>query len=401
MSRDNTEKTEKKKIGAGMILLWILLALSAAGAVFALYRIREQRSGEQMQVPVSAGRFDFVPAPPEPEPEPEPELEPEPEVLLPEKITVAFAGDILFDRNYATGSTMASAGGFAACLDEEVLDLMRGVDLMVINNEFPYSDRGAPQENKQYTFRAPTATAAWLAEAGVDLAALANNHTFDYGATAFYDTLETLENVGMPYIGGGRTFGDASAPYVLEIGDFSIAILNATQIERYEVPNTRGATETEGGVFRCFHPEDLYNAVRMAKENYDYVIAFVHWGTEKEEQPDWMQLDQRKGLEEAGADLVIGAHPHVLQGFSWEGEMPTAYSLGNFLFTSFTIDTGIIEAQFDPREERLAQLKFYPMKQEGCRVKMLHGAEKERVLEHLRELSPHVLIDEDGVITKE
>ncbi|MBO5565126.1 MAG: CapA family protein [Lachnospiraceae bacterium] len=318
----------------------------------------------------------------------------------PETVTFAFAGDILFDNRYATGQVMAARGGFAPCLKSEVQDVMRGVDVMVINNEFPYTDGSSPQPDKEYTFHAGTSTASWLIDAGIDLAALANNHTFDYGEEGLLDTLHTLEDIGMPYIGAGRNLDEAAKPAVYAFGDFTVAVLNATQIERFAVANTRGATETESGVFRCFDPEELYARVEKAKEEYDYVIVFMHWGTEKEVQPDWGQLDQQQGLYEAGADIVIGAHPHVLQGFTYIGEMPIVYSLGNFLFTSHTLDTGIIRLTFAAKEKRLDSLQFLPMLQEGCEVKMLSGEEKERVLNDLRNLSSGVTIDADGYIRR-
>ena len=318
----------------------------------------------------------------------------------PETVTFAFAGDILFDDRYATGQVMAARDGFASCLSDEVLDVMRGVDVMVINNEFPYTDTATPQPDKEYTFRAKTSTASWLADAGVDLAALANNHTFDYQEQGLLDTLKTLEDVGMPYVGAGRNIDEAAKPAVYEFGDFTVALFNATQIERFAVANTRGATEEESGVFRCYDPEELYERVKAAKEEYDYVIVFMHWGTEKETKPDWGQLDQGQGLYEAGADIVIGAHPHVLQGFTYIEEMPVAYSLGNFLFTSYTLDTGIIRLSFSAKEKRLDSIQFLPMLQEGCTVRMLAGEEKERVLNTLREYSPDVLISPDGFVTK-
>ena len=393
------EYPEKKSHPLLKVLLVLVLGIGiGAAAIIVIGRYREA-CGAGRVVPENVGRFIYEKPAPEPEPEPEPEEEPE-EDPVPETVTFAFAGDILFDERYATGVTMRARGGFAQCLDDEVLEIMRGVDVMVINNEFPFTDGGAPQAEKLYTFRAATATAQWLSEAGVDLAALANNHVYDYGKEGFDDTLDTLERIGMPYIGAGRNIDEASAPAVYEFGDFSVAILNATQIERYAVPNTKGATETEGGVFRCLEPELLYEKVRGLKEDGHYVIVFVHWGTEKETQPDWLQLEQQEGLYEAGADLVIGAHPHRLQGFTYVGDMPVAYSLGNFLFTSFTLDSGILKVTISPWERKLDELQFYPLLQKESRVQWPSAEERERILEDLRRLSPGVKIDSEGIITK-
>ncbi len=394
------EYPEKKSHPLLKALLILVLGVGLGTASIAGISLYRKACGAGRIVPENVGRFIYEkPAPPEPEPEPEVIEEPE-EDPVPETVTFAFAGDILFDERYATGVTMRARGGFSQCLDDEVLEIMRGVDVMVINNEFPFTDGGAPQAEKQYTFRAATSTAAWLFDAGVDLAALANNHVYDYGADGFADTLTALEEIGMPYIGAGRNIDEASAPAIYEYGDFSVAILNATQIERYAVPNTKGATETEGGVFRCLDPSLLYEKIRQLKEEGHYVIVFVHWGTEKETEPDWLQLEQQEGMQEAGADLVIGAHPHRLQGFTYVDGMPVAYSLGNFLFTSFTLDSGILEVTISPWERKLDELRFYPLLQKECRVQWPSAEERERILEDLRRLSPGVKIDGDGIITQ-
>ena len=329
------------------------------------------------------------------------EAEEEEARLHAEPFTIAFAGDILFDPYYAVGQTMAANGGFAACLDEQTLDTMRSADMMVINNEFPYTQNGAPLEGKTYTFHAPPYTAAWLADAGIDLAALANNHIFDYGEQGFLDTLDALDSAGIPYFGAGRDIEEASRIVYYTVGRMTVALLNCTQIEKYPNSETRAADDSRGGVFKCLDPSLMYSRVREARENADFVIVFIHWGTEKESMADQLQREQAAGLAQAGADLVVGAHPHRVQGVEYYGDTPVAYSIGNFLFTSYTLDVSLLEVTLDPDTQSMLSLRMIPMQQVNSRVRTLDGTEKERFIRELREISRGAVIDEDGYISKQ
>lgn len=323
------------------------------------------------------------------------------ETQAPDLVTFSFAGDILFDERYAPAAfALQNGGDITASFDEASLAVMRTADVMFVNNEFPYSDRGEPTEGKAYTFRAPPARVRWLSALGVDLAGLANNHAYDYGEAAFLDTLDTLDGAGILRVGGGRSLEEACRPCVFETGGFRIAVINATQIERLDNPDTKGAEEDAPGVFRCFDDARLLEVIRRSREEADFIIVTIHWGTESTHEADWLQTSRIQAMEEAGADLVVGAHPHVLQGIDYAGDMPVVYSLGNYLFSSYTTDTGILQATFRPSQKRMTQLRFVPMLQSGCRVAALDGAEKARVLEALRSWSPNASVDGDGIITK-
>ena len=233
---------------------------------------------------------------------------------------------------------------------------------------------------------------------GVDVVSLANNHSYDFGEVGLLDSLDTLREAGMPYVGAGRNLEEASRPVYFIAGDIKIAIVSATQIERLENPDTKGATESSPGVFRCLNPQRLCEMVSQAKQNSDFVVVFIHWGTENVTQPDWAQLDQAPKLAEAGADLIIGAHPHCLQGIQYYGEVPVVYSLGNFWFNSKTLDTGIIQA--DISREGIQNLRFIPAIQSDCRTDLARDGEKERILSYLQSISYGVTIDSKGNISR-
>lgn len=313
------------------------------------------------------------------------------------EVSMLFAGDILFDDEYAVMANAINRGGRVEdVFSAELLEEMRGADILMVNNEFPYTNRGIALENKQFTFRADTETVSWLNDMGVDIVSLANNHAFDFGEIGLLDTFETLETVGMPYVGAGRNIEEASAPVFFMTGNIKIGILSATQIERLDHPDTRGAEENVSGVFRCWNPQLLYETIQKTKEECDFLVVFIHWGTENTDELDWAQLDQAPKLAEAGADLIIGAHPHCLQGIDYVGNVPVIYSLGNFWFNSKSLDTGMIEAVID--ENGIKSLKFLPAKQEDCRTTLLEGEEKERVLNVMQALSHKVIVDNEGII---
>lgn len=313
------------------------------------------------------------------------------------EVTIAFAGDILFDPSYSVMSSMLQrANGIYDSISPDLMEELTDADIMMINNEFPYSSRGIPTEEKQFTFRARPESASILKDMGVDIVSLANNHAYDYGEEALLDTLDTLSDIGMPYVGAGRNLEEASKPAYFIAGDIKIAIVSATQIERLDNPDTKGATETSAGVFRCLNPKKLLEVVTEAKENSDFVIAYIHWGTENTAELDWAQLDQAPKIADAGADLIIGDHPHCLQPIQYVHGVPVVYSLGNFLFNSKELDTCIVKAVID--ENGLRSLQFVPALQKGCVTSMLHGEEKTRVLDYMRSISAGISVDEEGII---
>lgn len=313
-------------------------------------------------------------------------------------VTFAFAGDILFDPAYAIFATYRQRGEqIEQCVSEQLLEKMRSVDVMMINNEFPYSDRGEPLADKTYTFRASPESVSVLHDMGVDIVSLANNHAYDYGEESFLDTLDTLEQAGIPYVGAGRNLEEAVRPVYYLVGGSKIAVLSATQIERTLSPHTRGATEDTPGVFRCLETELLEEKIREAKEECDFVIVYIHWGTESTAELDWRQRDDTPLYVEAGADIIIGDHPHCLQEIGYVNGVPVIYSLGNFWFNSRTQDSCIVEMTLS--EDGIQSLQFVPCLQSGCSVSLLEGEERARVISYMQEISGTAEIDADGYVT--
>lgn len=312
-------------------------------------------------------------------------------------VTLGFCGDILFDDEYAVMASLKMRGGnISSSISEETLDVMNGVDVMVVNNEFPFTQRGSRLPNKQYTFHADYDTAYYLNDMGADVAILANNHAYDFGEEGLLDTLDTLNNVGVHPVGAGRNLTEAVTPVYYIINDIKIAVVAASQIERLPNPDTKGATETSPGVFRCWENDLIYTAVEVAKQNADFVVACIHWGRELDENPDTWQLNMAPKLAEAGADLIIGDHTHRLQGIYYYGNTPCIYSLGNFWFNGSTLDTCLVTATVD--KNGLKSFQFLPAIQSNSSTRLVGGNEGARIINYMRSLSPGAIISDEGFV---
>lgn len=317
-----------------------------------------------------------------------------------EPVVMAFGGDICFYDEYANMHSLKNRGGsIESSISAELLERMRQADILMLNNEFAYSNRGVPLADKAFTFRSRPENVALLSEMGVDIVSLANNHVYDYGEDALFDTLDTLQGAGMPYVGAGRNLDEAAAPYYYEVKGRTIAFISATQVERNDAPDTKGATSVTAGTFRCFNNEEFDRLVQVIKEadaKADFTVVYIHWGTENTDELHWLQTKQAPLIVEAGADLIVGDHPHCLQGIEYIEGVPVFYSLGNFWFNSKTLDTGLLEVTLDEKGETIC--RFLPAKQHDCRTDMMSGEEKQRILLYLQCISPDVTIDAEGYI---
>ena len=304
---------------------------------------------------------------------------------------LAFAGDVMFSDEYLKEYDQS---GISAIADENMLSHMQNADLFILNEEFPFSRRGEPMADKQFTFRTDPKYVSILKELGTDIVTLANNHALDYGRTAFEDTLETLDQAGIQRIGGGYSISEASAPAVCTVNGQRFAIFGATRVS----PSADWyAGESQSGLFQTYDPAKLNAAIQEARKSCDHVIVFVHWGIEKNETPEEYQRSLARGYIDAGADLVVGCHPHVLQGFEYYKGVPIIYSLGNYLFDNRTGQTVLLEAGFS--DENPPTVSLVPCQRSDGVLKALQ--EPAALYQKLTELSFDVSVDADGVLRPE
>lgn len=325
------------------------------------------------------------------------------EIITDEKgeLTLVFGGDICFYDPYANmGAYRERGSDIEKCISSYLLDEMRNADICMVNNEFSYSDRGAPLEGKMYTFRSKPDNVNILRDMGVDIVSVANNHAYDYGKDAFIDTLEILENADVRHVGGGENLEEASKPVFITKNNLTVGYVAATQIERNDSPDTKGATENAPGVLRCYNQSELdhfLEVVRRAKEQCDFLVVYIHWGTENTSEPDWAQPQQAQLISQAGADIIVGCHPHCLQGLTVMNDVPVIYSLGNYWFNSKTVDTALLKLTVNG--DGIKSLQMIAAQQAGCFTGELAGSGKDRVVRYLQSLSPEVTFDPDGFVT--
>ena len=207
--------------------------------------------------------------------------------------------------------------------------VLGSADLAVGNLECPVSNRGA-RVSKPWTFRAAPAAMAVVAR-HFDAVSLANNHTGDFGTDALVDTLRRLREARVPSFGAGGDLAAAHTPLVIERNGLKIGLIGCNEFK----PRAFEAGASQPGVAWC-EDEQLLADLRAARAaGADVVIPFLHWGWENEPDPCPRQVALARRLIDAGADAVVGSHPHVTQGTAtWKGR-PIVYSLGNFLFDGF------------------------------------------------------------------
>lgn len=244
---------------------------------------------------------------------------------IPRPVTVAITGDIMLSR--AVGTRMVAAGSSGLFPFERTAEFLRGFDLTVGNLECVVSRVGAPVPNKPFTFRADPLGFARLQAAGFDLVSVANNHSGDYGPVAFADMLAHLPGAGVQFVGGGLNHDAAHAPTVVERGGTRLAFVAACDID----PVSFAATATQPG-HAWLDATGLRRDIPLARAQGDLVIVFLHWGLEYITQYDGLQQGLAHLAIDLGADLVVGAHPHVIQPTEVYKGKPIIYSLGNFVF---------------------------------------------------------------------
>ncbi len=310
-------------------------------------------------------------------------------------ISLGFAGDVSFADDWRIMPKLDSRGeGITGIMDQRLIDIMKTVDIMCANNEFTLSERGQPLPRKAFTFRGhPSRVELWH-DMGVDIVTLANNHVYDYGEDAFLDTLETLDNAGIARIGAGRNIEEACRPVYYIINGFKIAYVAATRAEKNIF--TPEAGENSSGVLRTYDSELFCSVIEKAKKESDYVIVNVHWGAENSTRVEDVLFEMSRQYIDSGADLVVGHHAHVLQGMdSYNGKI-IAYNLGNLIFNSYSVPTGILVASIDADGEISGE--FIPAYQQNCYTRLSAGEEYEEILRHLRSISFDVEISENGAV---
>lgn len=229
------------------------------------------------------------------------------------------------------------------------------------------------------------AHAQTLAWAGFDAVNVATNHIKNGGDGAFLDTLQAIRDAGLAVLGGGRRMDEALQPLVLTFGGvrYAFVALNEIEVRSFAGENTPGAAPlTEA---------NLQQAMQAARAQADVVVALPHWGPEYEPTPLYEQRRWARRFVEAGADVVVGNHSHVVQGMEVLHGVPVFYSLGNFVFDqNWSLETQqgvMLRLTFEGR--RLVAYRFIPVHTDGDgTVHLAPPAEAQSILQRIWDASP-------------
>lgn len=307
-------------------------------------------------------------------------------------VRLLFVGDILM------------GGRIAEILEREGYDYpyrhvggaIREADLAAGNLENPITSRGEPAD-KTWTFRMSPKAVPELKASGFDVLNLANNHTLDYGTTGLLDTFRHLDEEGIGRIGAGEDADEAYRPLVTEVKGIRIACLGFSHV----VPEVGWkAAAGRPGVAEAYDMRRALEAVRQAKDEADLVVVMVHWGVERAEEPEPYQVKKGREFIDAGADLVIGSHPHVLQGLESYGGKWIAYSLGNFIFTvnpgAETRQSAMLQA--DCRADGDCRLMLVPVVTGPGQPRYPDDETKRAILAKMDRLSYKARVNDDGTV---
>lgn len=305
--------------------------------------------------------------------------------------TLIFAGDVLLRSYFREHYPLEGIGcAISADLQSEFV----AADVAMVNQEFPFSARGVPMEDKQYTFRIDPSYVTVFNELGIDIVTLANNHVLDYGKEALLDTFATLDEAGIRYAGAGESKERAEELQIFEAGGKTIGILAASRV----IPVVEWNVENDvPGVFTTYDGTALCEAIKEAKQTCDFVAVYVHWGVEYQEYPEEYQRTLAKQYIDSGADFVVGTHTHCLQGIAYYKGKPIFYGLGNFGFGGTIEKT--LAVRVTVSEDGSVECALLPAKaKNGCTVR-LEGTEAEELYRYMEEISDGITIDEQGRIS--
>ncbi|MFQ5720520.1 MAG: CapA family protein [Acidobacteriota bacterium] len=290
------------------------------------------------------------------------------QILVGGDVTLGYHLDEYFDELRARGDT--SEAEMTRYPFRRIRSRTRAADLFWINLEGTLTAHGDAVE-KNYNFRADPGAVNVLVDAGVDVACLANNHAFDFGVAGVVETRATLDAAGIGAYGAGRDLAEARRPLILSrhdrtfgfIGYVWLGALTSEPEEMFATATTAGVAGTRGQIDRLARWVD--EDVRALARSVDTVLVSFHWGREATHLvlPGQRRLAQVAAR--AGAHLVVGHHPHALQGFERFGETFVAYSLGNLMFAgnwnpTFK-DAALLEVLVPRTGRGLADTRFLPI----------------------------------------
>jgi poly-gamma-glutamate synthesis protein (capsule biosynthesis protein) len=288
-------------------------------------------------------------------------------------VSMLFAGDVTLADSFADTIGKDYKRAFAN------MDEYRQVDLAMVNLENPLTRANTILPGKRFNFKADPDAVKVLKEGGVDLVTLANNHTMDYDEQGLLETMDTLDKAGIRHMGAGRNLLEARRPEVIDVKGQRIAYLGYYG-EEYAAGVTSAGTNP-------ILEDRIAQDIKALRSQVDWIVVNYHWGEEKAVYPaDW-QVQLAHFTIDQGADLVVGHHPHVLQGAEIYKGRPIAYSLGNFIFGGHSrrnYDTAVLKVAV---KDKQMKVEFLPVEVQNYQPRVVSGDRGETILKQIAELS--------------
>lgn len=300
----------------------------------------------------------------------------------PATVTVAGAGDMIFDRQVK--ALIKKAGGEAPLA--RVASILKAADIAIANLESTLASGGKRNADKDVTFRGDPRGIESLKVAELDAVSLANNHILDYGPEPLLDTIEALDEAGIGHAGAGKNKTAAWTPATIERNGTTTAYLAFSHI----IPAGFIAQDDRAGFASGRMDMSLVeDAIREAQGTHDYVIVSFHWGVEYTDNPTAEQVKNAHIAIDAGADMVLAHHPHVIQGVEFYKDGLIAYSLGDFVFDHYSRKTGeafILGASMGP--DGISDVTAIPVYlDEYGRPEVVTGSHGRSILKRLKAIS--------------
>ena len=305
-----------------------------------------------------------------------------PLTALADEIVINAVGDVMLAGRWAAA---IRKNGYDSPFRGVAAELKTG-DITIANLESPIARGGVEFSGKKFRFRAEPELAGALKESGINLVTLANNHTMDFGGQALMETIKNLESAGIGRVGAGKNLDEARKMTLYTIKGKKIAFLGYSLTRPVEFFAGRSRPGTAPGFEKIF-VEDI----RRARQEADHVIVSFHWGTEgRSEIQPYQRTVAHKAID-AGADVILGHHPHVLHGIERYKTGIVLYSLGNFTFASKgkSADAGLmVRLRFGvgKREAELLPLDLLH-RRVGFQPQPVTGKQAAGIIERLNTLS--------------
>jgi poly-gamma-glutamate capsule biosynthesis protein CapA/YwtB (metallophosphatase superfamily) len=305
-----------------------------------------------------------------------------------ETLTITAVGDIMLSRKVARFIKEENDAYYPF---KKVSPWLESGDITFGNLESPFGRGGKPIPGKGIWFKAEPEYASVLKTVGFDVLSVANNHILDFDSEVLLENLEVIDSLGLHSIGAGRNIEEARSPVIIEKNGTKVAFLGYSDFYNifwdWSYQRSFVAKEDLPGVA----PLDLKvmeEDIKRVRDSVDMVVVSVHWGVEESPRPSAEQRQMAHALWEAGADVILGHHPHVLQGIEVKDGNVVAYSLGNFVFDQPWEDNRqSVILNLDFNMGKLSGLRLVPVYTKDGRALPAEGDKSEAILDKIVKLS--------------